>query len=248
VLAHKILGTVNQMVVVQLEPGQCLYADRGTFRWKTVNVSLETRLTTPKGNQAGAPAAAGGFLAKAMDVGKRVLAGESLAFQYYRANGGSGLVTFAGVLPGEMRALELDGTIGWYAEKDAFAHSFFLLHGPSVCALAFRVDDARNAVERALPLLNRLFDFKREIEARTGFETRMTILGHVQRGGTPTAYDRVLATRFGVKAVEAADRGEWGTMVSLRGTDIVQVPLADAVAELKLLDDDLYDTAEVFFG
>jgi 6-phosphofructokinase 1 len=87
-----------------------------------------------------------------------------------------------------------------------------------------------------------------EIEARTGFETRMTILGHVQRGGTPTAYDRVLATRFGVKAVEAADRGDWGTMVSLRGTDIVQVPLADALAELKLLDDDLYDTAEVFFG
>ena len=87
-----------------------------------------------------------------------------------------------------------------------------------------------------------------EIEERTGFETRMTILGHVQRGGTPTAYDRVLATRFGVKAVEAANRGEWGTMVSLRGTDIVQVPLADALAELKLLDDDLYDTAEVFFG
>src|SRR5512132_2259741 len=91
-------------------------------------------------------------------------------------------------------------------------------------------------------------ELEREIEARTGFETRMTILGHVQRGGTPTAYDRVLATRFGVKAIEAADRGEWGTMVSLRGTDIVLVPLAEAVAEPKLLDDDLYDTAEVFFG
>ena len=87
-----------------------------------------------------------------------------------------------------------------------------------------------------------------EIEERTGFETRMTILGHVQRGGTPTAYDRVLATRFGVAAVEAADRREWGTMVSLQGTDIVLVPLAEAVAKPKLLDDDLYDTAEVFFG
>ncbi|HEX5898564.1 MAG TPA: 6-phosphofructokinase [Solirubrobacteraceae bacterium] len=87
-----------------------------------------------------------------------------------------------------------------------------------------------------------------EIEQRTGFETRMTILGHVQRGGTPTAYDRVLATRFGVKAVAAADRGEFGSMVSLRGTDIDLVPLADAVAEPKILDDDLYDTAEVFFG
>ena len=90
-------------------------------------------------------------------------------------------------------------------------------------------------------------ELEREIEERTGFETRMTILGHVQRGGTPTAYDRVLATRFGVKAVEAADRGDWGTMVSLRGTDIVQVPLAEALAELKLLDDDLYETAEVYF-
>jgi ATP-dependent phosphofructokinase / diphosphate-dependent phosphofructokinase len=87
-----------------------------------------------------------------------------------------------------------------------------------------------------------------ELEGRTGFETRVTVLGHVQRGGTPTAYDRVLATRFGVKAIEAADRGEFGTMVSLRGTDIVLAPLADAVAEPKLLDDDLYDTAEVFFG
>jgi ATP-dependent phosphofructokinase / diphosphate-dependent phosphofructokinase len=91
-------------------------------------------------------------------------------------------------------------------------------------------------------------ELEREIEERTGFETRMTILGHVQRGGTPTAYDRVLATRFGVKAIEAADRGEFGSMVSLRGTDIVLAPLADAVAEPKLLDDDLYDTAEVFFG
>src|ERR671924_1034921 len=91
-------------------------------------------------------------------------------------------------------------------------------------------------------------DLEREIESRTGFETRMTILGHVQRGGTPTAYDRVLATRFGVRAIEAAHRGEWGTMVSLRGTDIRLVPLGDAVDEPKLLDDDLYDTAEVFFG
>jgi uncharacterized protein (AIM24 family) len=117
VLAHKILGTVNQMVVVQLEPGQCLYADRGTFRWKTVNVSLETRLTTPKGNQAGAPAAAGGFLAKAMDVGKRVIGGEGLAFQYYQSSGGTGLVTLAGSLPGELRAIEMDGSHSWFAER-----------------------------------------------------------------------------------------------------------------------------------
>jgi ATP-dependent phosphofructokinase / diphosphate-dependent phosphofructokinase len=87
-----------------------------------------------------------------------------------------------------------------------------------------------------------------EIEARTGFETRMTILGHVQRGGTPTAYDRVLATRFGVRAIEAVDAGSFGTMVALRGPDIVLADLADAVAEPKLLDPALYDVAEVFFG
>ena len=87
-----------------------------------------------------------------------------------------------------------------------------------------------------------------EIEARTGFETRMTILGHVQRGGTPTAYDRVLATRFGVRAVEAVHEGSFGTMVALRGTDIVLADLAEAVAEPKLLDPALYDVAEVFFG
>jgi 6-phosphofructokinase 1 len=89
---------------------------------------------------------------------------------------------------------------------------------------------------------------EREIEERTGFETRMTILGHVQRGGTPTAYDRVLATRFGVTAVDAASEGRFGTMVALRGTDIELVGLEQAVAEPKLLDPRLYATAEVFFG
>ena len=87
-----------------------------------------------------------------------------------------------------------------------------------------------------------------EIEQRTGFETRMTILGHVQRGGTPLAYDRVLGTRFGVAAVDAVTRGDVGKMVALRGTEIVTVPLADALAEPKLLDPALYETAEVFFG
>jgi ATP-dependent phosphofructokinase / diphosphate-dependent phosphofructokinase len=89
---------------------------------------------------------------------------------------------------------------------------------------------------------------EREIEARTGFETRMTILGHVQRGGTPIAYDRVLATRFGVGAVEAVSERRFGSMVALRGTDIVLVGLEEAVAEPKLLDPGLYATAEVFFG
>jgi len=87
-----------------------------------------------------------------------------------------------------------------------------------------------------------------QIEERTGYETRMTILGHVQRGGTPTAYDRVLATRFGVGAIDAVTDGAFGRMVALHATDIVRVALDDALREPKLLDPELYATAEVFFG
>jgi 6-phosphofructokinase 1 len=88
-----------------------------------------------------------------------------------------------------------------------------------------------------------------EIEKRTGFETRVTILGHTQRGGTPTAFDRVLATRFGVAAMEAVHDGDFGTMVALRGGDIVRVPLADAVAELKTVDAGLlHGVADLFYG
>ncbi|HEY7890795.1 MAG TPA: ATP-dependent 6-phosphofructokinase [Solirubrobacteraceae bacterium] len=89
---------------------------------------------------------------------------------------------------------------------------------------------------------------EKEIERRTGFETRATILGHVQRGGTPCAYDRVLATRFGVAAMSALEGGRFGVMVALRATGIVEVALTQALAEPKLLDPDLYETAEVFFG
>ena len=89
---------------------------------------------------------------------------------------------------------------------------------------------------------------EREIEQRTGFEARMTILGHVQRGGTPCAYDRVLGSRFGVEAIDAVSDGDFGKMVALRGTDIVRVPLTEALAEPKLLDPQLFETAEVFFG
>ncbi len=87
-----------------------------------------------------------------------------------------------------------------------------------------------------------------ELEERTGFETRITILGHVQRGGTPLAYDRVLGTRFGIAAIDAATAGETGRMVALRGTAIELVPLAEALAEPKLLDPALFETASVFFG
>jgi ATP-dependent phosphofructokinase / diphosphate-dependent phosphofructokinase len=89
---------------------------------------------------------------------------------------------------------------------------------------------------------------EKEIEERTGFETRVTILGHIQRGGTPTAFDRVLATRFGIEAIDTVDDGDYGKMVALQGTDIVRVPIGEAVTELKTVDPELYETAEVFFG
>jgi phosphofructokinase-like protein len=88
-----------------------------------------------------------------------------------------------------------------------------------------------------------------EIESRTGFETRVTILGHVQRGGTPTAFDRVLSTRFGIAAIDAVHEGAFGTMVALRGDQVIRVPLSEGVGELKTVDPKLlHGVAEVFFG
>lgn len=87
-----------------------------------------------------------------------------------------------------------------------------------------------------------------EIANRTGKESRAVVLGHTQRGGTPTAYDRVLATRFGLHAVDAVHDGDFGRMVALRGTDIVRVKLAEATAELKTVPLERYQEAEVFFG
>jgi phosphofructokinase-like protein len=87
-----------------------------------------------------------------------------------------------------------------------------------------------------------------EIERRTGKEARATVLGHIQRGGTPTAFDRVLATRFGVQAIRAVAHGAFGQMVALHGTDIVRVPIAEATRELKLVPPERYAEAEIFFG
>jgi 6-phosphofructokinase 1 len=87
-----------------------------------------------------------------------------------------------------------------------------------------------------------------EIEKRTGKEARCTVLGHIQRGGTPTAFDRVLATRFGLDAIGAVHDGAFGMMVALRSTDIIRVPLADATRELKTVPPERYAEAEVFFG
>jgi len=87
-----------------------------------------------------------------------------------------------------------------------------------------------------------------EIEKRTGYETRVSVLGHIQRGGTPTAFDRVLGTRFGVKAVELVKNRQFGKMVALSGGKIIAVPLESAVASLKTVDMELYNIAKEFFG
>ncbi|HEY2095585.1 MAG TPA: 6-phosphofructokinase, partial [Pseudonocardia sp.] len=84
--------------------------------------------------------------------------------------------------------------------------------------------------------------------SRTGKEARTTVLGHVQRGGTPSSRDRWMATRFGLHAIDAVHDGDWGTMVALRGSDIIRVPLAEATEKLKTVDPTLYAEAEVFFG
>jgi ATP-dependent phosphofructokinase / diphosphate-dependent phosphofructokinase len=87
-----------------------------------------------------------------------------------------------------------------------------------------------------------------EIESRTGFETRVTVLGHVQRGGSPTPRDRVLATRYGLKAADLVHEGRFGSMAALHGDSIVDVALAEATAELKTVPDDWYEVARAFFG
>jgi 6-phosphofructokinase 1 len=89
---------------------------------------------------------------------------------------------------------------------------------------------------------------EREIEERTGIESRATVLGHIQRGGTPTAFDRVLATRLGLAASDAANEARWGVMPALRGTRIQLVPLSEAVADLRTVPVEDYEAAQTFFG
>jgi 6-phosphofructokinase 1 len=92
------------------------------------------------------------------------------------------------------------------------------------------------------------YALEREIEERTGYETRATVLGHVQRGGTPTAFDRVLATRLGLAAIDAAHAGAWGTMAALRSNAIELVPLTEAVAEVRRVPTAEYESFGVLFG
>lgn len=118
-ITTRLSGTSMQNVLCQLAPGQTVYGEPGKFLWKTQNVTLETRLSSPA-MTAGAPAQRSGRLGKVLEVGKRVMAGEHLAFEYFTPVGGNGLVCFAGVVPGEMKVFELDGDGGWCTEKGSF--------------------------------------------------------------------------------------------------------------------------------
>jgi ATP-dependent phosphofructokinase / diphosphate-dependent phosphofructokinase len=103
--------------------------------------------------------------------------------------------------------------------------------------------------ENGFPRLGGLaYHLAPEIEKRTGFQTRVTILGHLQRGGSPVAFDRVLGTRFGIAAADLAAAGGWGRMVARKAQDVRDVPLAEAIAERNLLPAELFREAEVFFG
>ena len=86
------------------------------------------------------------------------------------------------------------------------------------------------------------------IEERTGYETRVTVLGHIQRGGSPTAFDRILGTRYGIKAYDLVKEGKFGKMAALRGNNIVEVSLEDATTKLKTVDNAFYQMATIFFG
>jgi uncharacterized protein (AIM24 family) len=130
-LNAQLVGNAMQMAVCTLQPGQTVYCEAGKFLFKSADVRMETRLTKPNsgggggggaggfGGFGGGGGAGGGLLGGLMQAGKRMLAGESVAFQYFSTSGGDGLLAFAGVLPGEMRAIELNGQT-WFAEKDAF--------------------------------------------------------------------------------------------------------------------------------
>ncbi|SEO41629.1 AIM24 family protein [Trujillonella endophytica] len=123
----QLVGTTTKMAIVSLRPGQVVYSEAGKFLFSSADVVMETKLSAPSAPAAqqapgggGGAGGLGGMLRGAMDAGKRMLAGESFAFTHFSTRGGDGLLALAGVLPGEMRLLELDGSSTWYAEKDAF--------------------------------------------------------------------------------------------------------------------------------
>jgi uncharacterized protein (AIM24 family) len=119
-----ITGNAMQMALVSLRPGQTVYSEAGKFLFSSADVQMETRMTQPSApgdqQQPASGGALGGIMRGALAAGQRMLAGESFAFNHFSTSGGDGLIAFAGVIPGEMRVIELDGSTTWFAEKDAF--------------------------------------------------------------------------------------------------------------------------------
>lgn len=117
-ITHQVVGDAMQMIVCTLQPGQVLFCEAGKFLFRSGDVSVETKLSQP--SQQGSGGGMGGLLRGALEAGKRMAAGESFAFQHFQTHGGDGLIALAGVLPGEMRAIEVEPGQTWMAEKDAF--------------------------------------------------------------------------------------------------------------------------------
>lgn len=145
---------------------------------------------------------------------------------------------------------DLDRVCGYIEERfrDRFAPIVVVAEGARPIGGFPDQDDAQTDAFGHVRLGGVAHWLESEIEERTGKEARATVLGHVQRGGTPSAFDRVLATRFGLRAIEAVERSEWGMMTALRGTAIEMVPLAEAVEELKTVPPETYREAEILFG
>jgi len=162
----------------------------------------------------------------------------------------AGLAGGANVILLPERQFDVDQVAG-YVEK-RFQHQY----APIVV-----VSEGAHPIESQMVLQNKQVDsfghvrlggigqwLAEQLEAKTGKEARTVVLGHIQRGGTPSAFDRVLATRFGLHAADAVHAQDWGTMVALRGTEIVRVPLTEGTKELKTVPLERYTEAEVFFG
>jgi ATP-dependent phosphofructokinase / diphosphate-dependent phosphofructokinase len=162
----------------------------------------------------------------------------------------SGIAGGADVVLIPERPVDLDGVCADLGRRHATGKNFSIIVVSEGCELPGaedkgEVDQFGHKLLAKRGVGDRLGE---EIESRTGFETRVTVLGHVQRGGTPTAYDRILATRFGLKAADLVQAGEFGQMASLQGDNIVSVSLEEATAELKTVTDEWYDVARAFFG
>jgi len=162
----------------------------------------------------------------------------------------SGLAGGANVILIPEVPFDIDQVCGWVESR------FESQYAPIICVAEGALPSDGDLMTREAPLdafgharLAGIGDWLAgEIERRTGKESRAAVLGHIQRGGTPTAFDRVLATRFGLQAIDAIHDGEFGVMVALHGTDIVRVPLAAATGVLKTVPPERYDEVRTFFG